>query len=781
MGTINLGCGTGRLGAVSFAAAALGLACVSDAFAQQDIKSDQLTEIVVTATRRETTVQNTPISITAVTGADIEARGLSDFNSVAQSVPGIAMLSAGPGQTQYEIRGLPPTGGVSATVGFYLDDTPLTAPAGSLNGFVTIDPNLYDLNRVEILRGPQGTLYGSGSMGGTIRLIPNAPDLAGFDASGESILSGTRGGGFNHAENAMVNLPLGNTAALRIVGSQSHDSGWISRIVIANGDDPVPTDKGTVRGSVAAAPVAADYKGVNDSDLTGVRISLLWKPTEELSITPSYFYQKITLDGTSDIDSNPGTNAHYQPFDIAEPFSDRFNIGSFNVKYHTDWFDVNSTTSYWTRDQFQQLDSSQDLQFAFGFPSFYTSQGGLGAVTTYNYTTSKQTSEEIRLTSSTNSDLNWQVGYFYSDFKSSYNQAILAPGAVPSFGLSNLYTQIEPTQIIQQALFGELSYQLTSQLKATVGLRGYHYGESEVVSLSGFINTGSNAFSTSSASAHDNGVNPKFNLDYQVDENLLLYATIAKGFRPGAGNAPIPTSGPVGTTCEANLQALNGTTSSVTSPLSFGPDSVWSYELGEKMTAFDHRLTVNTAAYYENWSQIQQNVILPCGFAFQANAGTAHIYGSELEINAVLAQGLVLSANAGYTHAEIVSAERDTGLTPGPVQLVPDWTASESLTYRHPVANQLSFMARVENDYVGARPTQTAAPVTLPAYDLTQIRAGVDGAHWSAVLFAKNVFNVRPELGAGYGATVVFYPAYNRLTVGQPLTVGVDLNYHFGR
>src|SRR5271154_6748080 len=170
-------------------------------FAQLDAKQDQLQEIVVTAEKRVSTVQDTPISITAITGKDLEDRGITDIASVVQSVPGISMRTSGPGQTELEMRGMTSSGGNSSTVGFYLDDTPLSAPASAQNGKVVIDPNLYDLNRIEVLRGPQGTLYGAGSMGGTIKLVPNAPDPNGFDASAEVILGGTDGAdSLNHTE-----------------------------------------------------------------------------------------------------------------------------------------------------------------------------------------------------------------------------------------------------------------------------------------------------------------------------------------------------------------------------------------------------------------------------------------------------------------------------------------------------------------------------------------------------------------------------------------------------
>ena len=349
--------------------------------------------MVVTAQKRTSTVQDTPISITALTGNEIQSRGFTDFTALAESVPGISMKTSGPGQTEFELRGLTSSGGNSPTVGFYLDDTPLSAPANAQNGKVVIDPNLYDLNRVEVLRGPQGTLCGAGSMGGTIKVVTNAPDPSAFDVSSQLILSGTDGGGFNHAENGMINLPFGGgNLALRIVGSFDHQSGWIDRIVTAAPDFPLETNGNMTRGNVLAAPVAADHKRVNSEDLSGVRAALLWKPTDRLSVTPTFFSQKITQDGLSDFDSDPGTLASYQPFDIPEPYTDRFDLGTLNVQYHFDAADVASQTSYWTRDSEVRQDGSEELQqvlsaalqpFGCPFPlPFYTNEPcGLGPTT----------------------------------------------------------------------------------------------------------------------------------------------------------------------------------------------------------------------------------------------------------------------------------------------------------------------------------------------------------------------------------------------------------------
>ena len=221
-----------------------------------DVIGPSLEEIVVTASKRVSTVQDTPISISAVTGNDLLARGIDSLATLAQGTPGVSLKSEGPSQTEIEMRGMTSSGGNSATVGFYLDDIPLAGPASAQNGHVVIDPDLYDLNRIEILRGPQGTLFGSGSMGGTVRLITNQPNLTQFQSTAQSVLSGTDGGGFNHKDNLMVNLPLiDDTLALRLVGTEDYTSGWIDRIVA----DPFPLvggdPEGTVRGDVQDAPI----------------------------------------------------------------------------------------------------------------------------------------------------------------------------------------------------------------------------------------------------------------------------------------------------------------------------------------------------------------------------------------------------------------------------------------------------------------------------------------------------------------------------------------------
>ncbi|HEY2682718.1 MAG TPA: TonB-dependent receptor [Steroidobacteraceae bacterium] len=739
---------------------------------------DALEEIVVTAQKRESTLETTPISITALTGADLQERGLTDIQSVVQSVPGVSMRSSGPGQTELVIRGLSSAGGNSPTVGFYLDDTPLTAPASAQNGKVVIDPNLYDLNRIEVLRGPQGTLYGAGSMGGTIKLVPNAPDPKAVAASAQLILGGMDGGNsLDSSVSGMINLPLGSdTAALRIVASDSHTSGWIDRIVITQPNFPAPVN-GSTRGNVAAAPVQTDYRDVNSENERSVRASILWKPVENLSITPTFMYQEITQGGPSLIDSQPGTLTQYQPYDSSEPFLDRIDLGSLSVQYHFGFADLSSTTSYWTRDENLRQDGTEEIATVLGAP-IYPSEGGAGqnSPTSLEDDRSKQVSEEVRLTSSGDTAFKWLAGWFYQDFESDWNLFVDTPFTAIPGTIPDAFTQYQPTKILQNSFFGEVSYTFLEKLTATAGLRRYYYTGSVNTAVSGWLSSSGDAsYANYSTGERDQGITPKFNLAYQMDPNTMVYGTVAQGFRPGGGNQPIPTSGPLGVQCLANLQTLGLDAA----PLGFKPDKVWSYEVGEKYRGNEGRLTVNSAAYFENWQHIQQNIPLECGFPFTGNAGDAHVYGAEIEVSAVVVTGLVASVNGSFNHAEFIANAVPATTIGERVQNVPDITASASLVYRHPLVAGLGLMGRIDNNYVGSRIDDTAQANYLPAYDLTNLRAGVEGGSWSTVLFVNNVTN-RVALLTNSPAINVNVGTFNRTAMSQPLTYGLEMNYKFG-
>src|SRR5450432_140477 len=252
-------------------------------------KETGLEEIIVTAEKRESTVQATPIAMTALSAGDLAQENIGSIQDLVGAIPGISLRTAGPGQTEYEMRGLGSSGGSVATVGFYIDETPLSASAVALNGRTVIDADLYDLNRTEVLRGPQGTLYGAGSMGGTIKLVTNPPKLNSFEGSAEVDASQTTGASTNGRGSLMLNLPIGDIAALRVVTTGKYISGWIDRKVIAAGQFPFPTNFGNCgvyycnRGDVQDAPVAEDHPNSNLERFISSRAALLVQPADNLS------------------------------------------------------------------------------------------------------------------------------------------------------------------------------------------------------------------------------------------------------------------------------------------------------------------------------------------------------------------------------------------------------------------------------------------------------------------------------------------------------------------
>jgi outer membrane receptor protein involved in Fe transport len=768
----------------------LGLAGILAGNAEsQQAQSDagQLEDIVVTAEKREATIETTSISITAISGDDIQNRGFTDLASLMKTVPGVSIRTSGPGMTEFEMRGVASNGGNSPTVGFYLDDTSLTAPAATNEGKIVISPDLYDVSRVEVLRGPQGTLYGSGSMGGTIKVITNPANPDKFEASTEVKFADTDHGGFDHAENGMVNLPFwSDKAALRIVGSYSYDAGWIDRVVAAPGQFPFPTGLVdgvyTTRGNVLAAPIAEDYHDVNEVETTSVRASAVFKPFDGLTITPSYLYQKMRSGGLPYIDSNPGTDAFYQPFDTPERYHDDFRLEALSVKYQTDAFEISSATAYWSRHEPLIQDTAESwtttlAPAGLGITGYGPGNGNLGQAYAEEDNQSHQTTEELRISSVGETRFKWLAGYFYSDFESPWDIVFPSQSGVsnPDIGTNNLFSYYTPFKILQQSFFGEATYNITDPFSITVGARRYHYDSAVYLDQFGGIT----ATVVQAASENEQGVTPKATLSYQFDKDLLLYATAAKGFRPGGGTGPVPTSGPI--SCESQLQTeYNSHGAFVPGPLQFGSDRVWSYELGEKWRSSDNRVTINAAGYFEPWYGVQQTNSLSCGYIYTANAGNAHVYGGELEVNAIVVHDLEASANASYTHAALVSTSLvGSSFNPGtPIQEVPKWTGTLALAYKHSLTEDLGLTARAESTYTGSRTDETFFVNTLPSYVLTNLRGGVDGGRWSAVLFINNLADKRALLN-NITQDAANLADYNRVAVNQPRTAGIDLNYKF--
>ena len=764
--------------------------------------AEESSEVVITAQKRASTVQETPISISAVSGEDLQSRGVASLAALAQGTPGVSLKTEGPSQTEIEMRGMTSSGGNSATVGFYLDDIPLTGPASAQNGHVVIDPDLYDLNRIEVLRGPQGTLFGSGSMGGTVRLISNQPNLSQFQSTAQSVLSGTDGGGFNHKDSLMVNLPLiDNTLALRVVGTEDHTSGWIDRIVA----EPFPVVGGnlvgTARGDVQDAPITKQYPGSNAYQTYAARATLLWKPIDNLSITPAFFHTASTQNGISAFDSDPGTLTHYQPFDIAEPLTDSLTAYSLNVNYSFPTFDLTSSTARWARDSTQVEEASEAFNnpleaiaynYNYGLPNpGYYGASGTGPEHGIEDDPSHQFSEELRLASTGNGRASWVAGVYYSDFYSLWDfngttpnySAYMDLGTLAPATTPNWFDAYSPTTLKQFAGFGDVTYALTDALKVDIGARVNHYDYRFSSCLSGWGSA--NGAATPSCSGlialSSTSFNPKFNLAYTFSPDLMAYGTVSTGFRPGGGNAAYPTTG----TAWGGAFQSQGYTSGKW-PSTYGSDRVISYELGEKSRMLDRRLSVNASIYYEDWSHIQLEAY-PNDWALNINGNYAHIYGADVDVFADLGAGFQLQFSAGYLYEWLDGGPH---WVIAPVHKLPDVapvSGSAALSYSRPLGSAYTFTARLDNSYTGARysifftdPYEfTGTYKQLPGYDLVNVRAGVDfHDKWSATVFVNNLTNKHAKLESMFTENEP-QPDFTRIETNQPLTAGVDLSYRF--
>ena len=726
-------------------------------------------EVVVTAEKRASTVQQTPISITAVTGDQLLKEGIVDVERLASQTPGVAMASEGPGRTQFDMRGLSSSGGSSPTVGFYLDDVPITPPASQLAGAgkTEIDPNLYDLARVEVLRGPQGTLYGGSSMGGTIRLITNDPELTRFSGKVQGDLSGTQGGGVNYSGNFVVNIPIvDDKLALRVVGTEKADSGFIDRVVVNNLAVP---DANNNRGNPLAAAVTKTYPNDNNDRTTAVRATLLYKPTDDLSVEGAVFHQRLTTGALSAIDSTPGTMAHYEPFDVPESYLQQFNDFNLRVKYDVGGVSIQSITSEVQVNSFVKEDDAESQYFAFG---------PLGATgfATDNYTTekhnSKQFNEELRLSSNYESKVQWVAGAFYSNFSDTQTIANRVNDLIPVYGTNNAFTDYEVDTLTQQALFGEINYQFLPELKATAGLRYFHYRNSFSQSATGLA--AETGLFSGVAGAY--GLTPKFTLTYTPDKDLLVYGTVSKGYRPGGPNLPIPTSGIID--CTSSYQQLG----LKTEPGTFGPDSVWNYEIGEKAKLFDGNVTVNSSLFYIDWSKMQLQTTLACGYYFTGNSGSAFSEGGESEIAAKLGGGFKLLQSLGFTRAALSSLSLP-GNSPLGQQLpdVPRWTFSTSLEWARELNSDLTLTALASNRFVDGEYDYSALPYTYTRkapYDLVDARVGLMADSWSVALYVNNLLDRRAILGINRDQSQN-NPYYTRLFVSQPRTIGLTAETEF--
>jgi outer membrane receptor protein involved in Fe transport len=724
--------------------------------ARNDVRSGAMEELIVTAQKRSESVQSVPISMTAMSGAKLERIGATEMIDFARDVPGLAIASNGPGQNQVIIRGVSSQAGNAATVGYYLDETPVSSRGRSL------DASLFDLQRVEVLRGPQGTLYGSSSMGGTIKYVTNQPDANAVAARVATTLSTTEGGGFNTQVNAMLNVPLAEgKAAARITSFYRHEDGFI---------DAYRTDP---RNILAIRPDQGVREDVNTETTWGTRAVFKFDPTDRLTITPSVYYQQTHLGAPFNIDVPPASYQHpYQSRLIDEPVMDRFTLSNVTAKYDFGPVQLISSTSYFNR-RFNVVEDASKVNFFFFGPSPQSSVYPSGIRTNYD---TRALTQEVRLQSTWSGPFQAIVGAYFNSSRSPIDQRIEQPAGYAAtfgnpFGPADFFRGVVTSSQREKAAFTELSYEILDGLKFTAGLRVFEVRQSFHQIGDGVYNGGR---SDDLGTASERGANPKFLLSYQVTPDILTYVTAAKGFRPGGAVPTVPSN-----VCGGALAAL-GLTSP---PTSYRSDSLWSYEAGAKTSWANKRVTVNGSVYDIEWDDVQQGVLLNCGFGITANFGKATSKGGELEVSVLPLDGLMLTFGAGYTNATLSNSVRGaTGKAGDRLQDVPRWSLSASAEYTQPLTSDLNGFARVDTNYtsrVNASFDRSSPYYQRGGYALTKVRVGVEaGGGWDASLFIDNLFNRRAQTGLPI-ATSVDLQTTRPLAINRPRTIGVNANYKF--
>jgi outer membrane receptor protein involved in Fe transport len=815
-----------RTGSPALAAAVSAALTVAGTAAAQT--SGGLEEIIVTATRRAESLQDVSESISAFDTKGIEVRGLNNVDDLAKFVPGLSFATREPGGTTIVFRGVTPSGlqfGAVSSSGLYLDEQPITQSGRNP------DPRLIDIERIEALRGPQGSLYGASSQSGTLRVITNKPDPTQFDAYVEGEVSSIDQGGTGYDLNGMVNIPLvQDRLALRLVGFTSEDAGYIDNILSVSpavqaglvGTNPTPFDNAT--------QVDDD---VNSKKTSGGRAALRWDVTDDLDLTLGALFQDVSSDGHGNV--NRGIGDFNQIRFSDEGLDDEWYQLALTMNASLPFGDLVVSASYFDRDFRYEADAS-DYEFRFNWQSVCYDAGGnivladdtcasdTFARSTYytgydfggdphgfatNHEQTDITTFEARLQSRADSDSRWSwlIGAFYSaekgdtefvsyirDYQNSpafayfsyYEAALTGNPLAPT---EKWFIGLYDTELDQVAVFGELGFDVTDQFTITAGGRWFDYDrkfaqiQEAPQGFHGFTHLDGNQKTS------EDGTVGKLNLTYHIDPDRLVYATWSEGFRVGGSN-PL----------KANSLL----------PRDYDSDKLTNYEIGAKTEWFDNRFRLNIAAYYMEWDKFAVQVEDPQLNVFQlgfVNLPSAEIPGVEGDFALTLSDEWQVDGSFSWNDAQVSEATTLSVTDEGGetfsfqvkdgarLPLTPDWTATIGVEYRS-AARWLDAQpyARFDYSYVGDSVNSLegiesvvsgTAPQTQEAYQTGDLRFGLESERWSASIFVNNVWNEYATLfidnrwGSlppnGFGN----WRGGQRLSVLQPLTYGLSVRFDF--
>lgn len=729
-----------------------------------------LEEIIVTATRRAQSIQDVPLSVSALTNADLQRMGADNIQDYYRSIPNFAVIDRGPGGRQYSIRGV--SAGIvqqgAATVGVYIDEMPVTS-----NGRQA-DLSVYDLDRIEVLRGPQGTLFGEGSVGGTVRMITPEANTEAFDTDVSVDFSSTKEGGTNSAVSGMVNFALSDNVALRLTGYYRDNSGYIDRVPEPLGRTfdfatLVGAPAGAIPPVISTGPIPG-RNDINGEETTGGRASLLWRATDNFEVEVNLLTQNSEFDGRNTKIQSLGeleTN-----FYVAETVSDEMNLANLTMTYDFGSVVLLSSTSLFDRHNRGVADTDALGDAVFPGLSLF------GTATDTDWF-QDQISQEFRLVSQGDGKLDWTAGFFYIDKDNGVDQILIDEEAV-FVSLTNIlvapFAISDPRQILdltgnfeetQIAVYGEIDYHFNDQWSGTVGLRYYDYEQTNI-DTNNDINILGLGLPDASFENNGDGTNLKVGLSYRHSEDVLFYASAAEGFRlGGTNNAP-------GTPAEFRT---------------YDSDSLWSYEIGNKMTLSDGRIQLNSAIYYVDWSDIQ--LAVPLGFSLATvNAGQARIIGAEVELVARPNENWDLFFTIGVNDGELsedAPGANDPG-NPNPgfegdrLPGTPDLNAAASIQYNWPMGVYSGFF-RVDYNYTGDVTTTfndqsvnllgQSSHYKLDAYSLLNLRLGISTEHWTTTLYIDNATDERADVLTDNASLVV------RVTRNRPLTAGLKVQFNY--
>lgn len=751
---------TALLVATALATPAFAQTTEESAGAQPDSSAE---EIVVTALKRSTAIQETPIAISAVTGENIANSGVQNIADFAGSVPSLTFVDAGPGSRRVVIRGIQSAG--EPTVGVYYDETPVSGAIGSTNdaGRTTPELRLFDVERVEVLRGPQGTLYGSGSMGGTLRVIYNKPTFE-DEAAADATTSFTEDGGTNYEINGVMNVPLvQDVLAARIVGFYRNREGWVDNV-----------ERG--------------LKNTNDEESYGGRLLVRLTPTDGLTIDGAAYLQRTDASSPSWI-VGAGNGRRNSDWLADQPITDDLDLYSLTANWDVGAVTVTGVVSLYERDLTNVTDVTRfignmrnaatcqrlrgngtacsDAQQA----AFNAYVEGFMPSALYPQQETKAFTAELRVGSNGNGPFNWTLGSFYSDRDTSVdNPQVLVDAASGDVirPLQYATRRLIDDELQQRALFGEVSLDVTERLNLTAGARYFKY-EKDIVGETPIPLdlVGARVTPPTRVGSEESGWVYKFNGSYKITDDIMVYAEAAEGFRPGGANQVLGLA-----------EALTP----------YESDGLWNYELGIKTSWLDNRLTFNADVYQIDWDNIQVQGTTPNGaFSFISNAGAARVRGVEAELTARPVEGLLIQANGAYTNAKLTEDQvsnnvNAAGRKGDRIPYIPRFTAGLSAQYNWPVSNALEGLLRADVNHVGSsysefRPSNIYRR-KIDSYELVNLRVGVESPEqqWGAYLFVTNLFDDTAIMTANssainVGRTVVFG--------AQPRTFGVNVRTAF--